>query len=653
VRDLVGEDLLDIRYVSSAQLSPDGERIAVAVSGIDSAGAPWSDLRLIAPDGTNCGLLARAGRSVMSPVWSPDGSRIALLAEGPTGIAQITIIDPDADDLRVLTALVHGVTGPIAWSPDGVRIAFTAVPDDVDTDVSVAYRIDRAVYRADGVGLLDQSIRSLFVVSVDDGAVTRLTHDRCMHDAPQWSPDGSALLVMTSFDPNDTTTVPWPRIVQLGSDRILEPTRNWGFAKAASWLHDGSGLTFVGRPGPDYYWAKDDLWVMRFGFEPQNRTAGLAVGVGGVLLQDMAVGMRSLTPRLDRRRKGAFVRVQNGGRAGIAWVSLAGPERVEMVIVGDRGCEIADVDDARMLVLVSDFLNPLDLIAVDLATGEETRLTALNDDLIRGIDLPAVTAVRIPAADGDLDAWWVAHESAGAVGPIPCVLAIHGGPYAAFGHIFRFETLLLAARGFGVLLVNYHGSSGYGDEFSTAILGGPPELEFRDLMAAVDHVIALGWADPERLAVYGASYGGTMTCWTVGHTARFVAAVAQTPVTDRAVWTATADIGATFYRHLGAEPWEAPELYALSSAITFAHRATTPTLLIHNECDWRCPGEQVEIFYRRLKAVGCETEMVRIPGASHSGTLSGPAHGRLARNAALVSWISDRIASNAGTIPVH
>jgi dipeptidyl aminopeptidase/acylaminoacyl peptidase len=638
-RAIEHDDLLRLTHVTAGRLAPDGEGLAYTVSRIDAeAELERAELWIGTVEGS-AHPVTGAGRSDARPAWSPDGASVAYLSTPDDGVPQLRILPAAGGDPRQLTDFARGITGGIAWSPDGTRIAFTSVPDEPARDPSRTYRVDRLVYRGDGIGLIDDAVRSLYVVDVATGVVSRLTHDRCMHDDPRWSPDGAALLVMASFDPDDAAYAPWPRMVDVASGAIREPTRAWAAARGAAWLPDGGGLVVVGRSRPAPYGAKDDLWVVRFDEAPENRTVGLDVGVAGILLQDMPVGLRSMTPLLDPRGGGAYVRLQRGGRAGIARVALEGDEDVRVVVDGDRACELLDVGRERLLFLTCDILNPADLSVSDLDGGGERRLTTLNDDWWGGMRLPTVE--RIVARSPDdvvVEAWYVAPP--GGSGPRPTALSIHGGPFAAFGHVFRFETLLLASRGYGVLLPNYRGSSGYGDAFSTAIQGRVSDLEHADLMAAVDHVVERGWADPDRLGVFGASYGGMMTCWIVGHTDRFRAAVSQSPVINRDSYYGTADIGTTYtVEQIGATPWEAPEEYRRSSPLSYAHLVTTPTLLIQNEQDWRCPPEQAEQFYARLKVVGCETEMVRIPDASHSGTISGPVPGRVARNEALLDWL--------------
>jgi dipeptidyl aminopeptidase/acylaminoacyl peptidase len=160
-------------------------------------------------------------------------------------------------------------------------------------------------------------------------------------------------------------------------------------------------------------------------------------------------------------------------------------------------------------------------------------------------------------------------------------------------------------------------------------------------MAGVDYAIKKGFTDPDRMGVCGLSGGGNLSCWIVGQTDRFKAAVPENPVTNWNSFYGISDIGVYFaLEELGGHPYEIPEIYAKCSPITYAHNCTTPTLLIQGEQDFRCPAEQSEQFYTVLKANGCIAEMMRLPNSSHGGAIAGPIASRKAQNDALLDWMN-------------
>jgi len=199
------------------------------------------------------------------------------------------------------------------------------------------------------------------------------------------------------------------------------------------------------------------------------------------------------------------------------------------------------------------------------------------------------------------------------------VVLVHGGPASNFSaDYFWFNSWpqLLADRGYEVLMVNPRGSIGYGEQFvkaNRADLGGG---DFRDVMAAVDAVIARGETDPKRLGIGGWSYGAEMTQWAIGHTHRFRAAVSGGGVFDEAAEFGTEDGSAEDLWYFGT-PWEHPEIYARNSPATFIKNATTPTLIVHGEEDRNNPLGQSLALYRALKYLGVESELITYPGEGH------------------------------------
>ena len=139
--------------------------------------------------------------------------------------------------------------------------------------------------------------------------------------------------------------------------------------------------------------------------------------------------------------------------------------------------------------------------------------------------------------------------------------------------------------------------------------------DYLDLMAVIDSVLERPYADANRTGIWGYSYGGYMTAWTIGHTQRFQAAVCGAPCFDLESMYGTSDISHAWGRHQwGGTPHEASEAFAAHSPSTFAHRATTPTLIMQGEADDRCPIGQGEQMFVALKQAGCEVEFARYPG---------------------------------------
>jgi dipeptidyl aminopeptidase/acylaminoacyl peptidase len=269
-----------------------------------------------------------------------------------------------------------------------------------------------------------------------------------------------------------------------------------------------------------------------------------------------------------------------------------------------------------------------DVFVLDTATGRATKLTDVNpelQDLARGELRP----VQWRSFDR-MVIWGLLLTPPGRTEGkrVPMLVYCHGGPgggvtYGLFpqfmhliGQVDPYPTEAMASAGFAVLFPMPRGGAGYGEAGQRAIVDAWGEADYRDIMAGVDEMIARGVADPDRLGVMGASYGGYMTNWIVTQTGRFKAASAGASISDLADPYFLSD-GGEFMTHYFKRPWENPASYAAHSPITFAERVTTPLLIQHGERDPRVPIAGAWKFYRALKARGKVVELDVYPRGGH------------------------------------
>ena len=632
------EPLDDLRYarIGSARLSPDGQLAVCDVTKHDlendrSSTSLWSiDLasgltRQLTQDGSNN----------TSPSWSLDGSLIAFLSDRCEK-KQVFLLPIDGGEARQLTDLTQGVDGPPVWSPDGESIAFTASANIEKRDPMAPYRVTRTIYRFDGVGYLDDAVQNIYLQSVRGGDAKQLTNDAHMDRTLRWSPDGREILYLASFDPDrsDLFSAKLRRVSLDGDvDEILG--LDWGFIKNAGWMPDGKSVMVVASSGDQPMATKDDLWIVnRDGGQAVNRTRDLPTGVE-VQWFPVFSAANILTAEST-----ALVGVVNRGSRGIYSVALYGEPHWQPLLGGNRTIALQDADAEKMIFLSGDLENPGELHIASLDGTDERTVSQFNDGLIGEIAFPKVEELLYETLDGAQIQGWLLLPNQGEP-PYPTILYIHGGPHGWYGYQYGSDFQLLAGAGYALLFVNPRGSTGYGDDFATALSGNWGVLDHKDLLDGVDHVIEQGYADPDRLGICGLSYGGYLTCFTIGQTNRFKAAVAENPITDLVSRYGTADMGPWgSLTELGGKPHEIPDVYRRGSPITYAHTCTTPTLLIQCEEDYRCPAGQAEQFYAHLKANDCAVEMLRIPGMSHVGSITGPINVQKAQNEALLDWMN-------------
>ena len=204
----------------------------------------------------------------------------------------------------------------------------------------------------------------------------------------------------------------------------------------------------------------------------------------------------------------------------------------------------------------------------------------------------------------------------------PLLLVVHGGPMGVFTQTFdgsagTYPVAAFASKGYAVLRPNPRGSSGYGKTFRHANYNDWGGGDFQDVMTGVDHVIAQGIADPERLGVMGWSYGGFMTSWAITQTKRFRAASVGAGVTNLMSFTGTADIPGFLPDYFHGEYWDKFDAYRNHSAMFQIKGVTTPTLIQHGERDERVPLSQGLELYNALKRQGCKTKMIIYPRTPH------------------------------------
>jgi dipeptidyl aminopeptidase/acylaminoacyl peptidase len=383
------------------------------------------------------------------------------------------------------------------------------------------------------------------------------------------------------------------------------------------------------------------LWVVnRDGSTPDCRTENFIGNVGLRVHHDMPTWSTSQNNIIVASEgTAACVTVSRHGCGEIWRIALDGPCHCEPIVSGPRSCLVMDANAKASLLLycVSDLNTPWDLYQSNWQGGEEKRLTNLNEAVLAGWPTLKVEHLQFASCDGlPLEGWFFTR--ADREGPQPTVMFIHGGPFLATGHAFRFDFHLLAGNGYSILLANFRGSSGYGEPFARAIMGDWGGRGFPDHMAAVDVAIVRGFSDGARLGVWGPSHGGFATCWIVGHTTRFRAAVAESAVTNFSTMYYLSDAPDLWSYDLGGSPHEIPDVYRSRSPLTYAWRARTPTLMLHGKEDLRCPMAEAEQFYRALLDVGCVAELVAIPGMNHLGDSTGPLAVRRAQNEALLDW---------------
>ncbi len=665
-RAVAADDIYQLRFVSDPQVSPDGAQVAYVVSWANPEDHKRyrSRIMLAAFDGSSPPRPLTSGKFRDSaPRWSPDGCSLAFLSNRDEERQQLFVLPLQGGEPRQLTTLKRGAGTPV-WSPKGDQVAFSArvdIPEIVEQEGQSEEKgkeprvkiVTRIKHKADGEGMQEYMRKHLFVVDTDGGEPRQITDGDWDDTEPAWSPDGQRIAFISSRERDrDTTILSDVWVVPSGGGRARRVTGHRGQAGTPSFSPDGRLIAFYGHEQGWKYGAPTELMCASAdGGEVRSLSSKLDAEVGNVALSDARDPFAGQPPQWLPDGKGLLALVSRNGSASPWRFSTKGDTPRPLVPEGP--CEMASFsssrDGRRLAFAQSDPVHPYEVF---VGEGDDRRqLSNENADWLETVELQPAEELRVTSTDGqEVQGWLIKPRDFRAGRKYPLVLEIHGGPEAMYSWSFFHEFQLLAARGYGVLYGNPRGSKGYGEAFTARIFADWGNQDYQDCLAMIDAAEALPWVDASRLGVTGGSYGGFMTSWIVGHTQRFAAAVATRGAYNFSSFYGTSDIGPTFGDYiLGGPVYENEEKYRAMSPLTYAPAMRTPMLLIHNEGDLRCPMEQGEQMFVRLRRIGkIDTDLIRFPEEAHGLSRSGRPDRRVERLERIVGWFDRYLQVSGG-----
>lgn len=607
-RPMTITDLISLPVVSGPQLSPDGSQVAFVQADADwKANKRISHIWRARTDGSEMVQLTFGAEGESAPRWSPDGRTLAFVARrGGAEVAQIHLLSMDGGEAQALTTHKTAAGDP-AWSPDGKHLYFVAadpkseeqlarekVKDDVFAfdenfqqrhlwrievatkaesklttgDFSVlSYEIARdgskiAHHRAPTPLFGDAEKGEVWVMNADGSGGSALTKNTVTENGASLSPDGSQVLFLSQANDRFETYYNANLFVMPtagGAARDL--TKDFGNEVTdAAWSKDGKTIYFIAN-----------------------------MGVHSQIFELPATGG---TPKA----------LTSGNHAIAGWTYA--PTTGRHVFTKDDPANAGDV--------------------FTTTTGALTQVSHVFDRYARDFRVPRQEKVSWKGADGVTVEGMLFYPLDYQQGQrYPLVVQTHGGPQASdkfgFGRWSNY-TQVLTAKGYVVLQPNYRGSTGYGDPFLRDMVGHYFVNAHLDVMTGVDHLIATGLVDGDRMAKMGWSGGGHMTNKIITFTNRFKAAASGAGAANWISMYAQSDVRTYRTPWFGGTPWQANAPIAAywdHSPLKDVAKVTTPTIFLVGQEDVRVPPPQSVEMYRALKSLGVPTHLYMAPREPH------------------------------------
>jgi len=624
------EDLLKARRVGDPQVSPDGKHVAFTIGDVNfDANRVVTQIYVTSIDGGAAKQLTTGDRSSSAPRWSPDGKHLAFTTGG-----QIWVMEADGDHKEQVTKISSGAASPV-WSPDGKWIAFTSdVYPDCDNDDCNKKRDEQAEsskVKAHIVTRLlykhwdewrDVKRTHVFIVASKGGTARDLTPGD--FDSPPYAASSG---VDYAFSP-DSTEIAYLRnpdkveAISTNSDIFVMPVaggaaknitvRNRGYDAGPVYTRDGKFILYRSQATAGF---EADRWRLM----AYNRATGASV---------------ELTQRFDQQVEELVVAPDGNsiyftagerGRSPIFKIPFSGG--VPQKIVGNvYAGNLKITPDGRKFVFASSSMAaPAEVYSANIDGSGLTALTSANQQVLARANLKTAEEVEWTGALGKkIHGFIIKPNNFDPSKKYPLVVLIHGGPQSAWNDNwgYRWNPQVFANAGYVVFAPNPRGSTGYGQQFVNEISGYWGGKPYVDIMNGVADVLRRNsFIDRNRIGAAGASYGGYMIDWILGHNNdprfQFKVLVSHDGVYNlESMYGTTEELWFPNWEFKG-QPWTNPAMYSRWSPHKFVQNFNTPLLIIHSELDYRVPiGEGMQLF-TAVQLKGIDSKFLTFPDEGH------------------------------------
>ncbi len=621
--------LMRVARISDPQLSPNGLTVAFTVQRIelDNNLRP-AQIYVVPLNGGEARQITKDGARNERPRWSPDSKQIAFVSDRG-GSSQIWLMNADGSSPRQITSLSTEADG-VLFSPDGKRLVFTSevypdCPDDAcnkqKLEAEKASKMKARVYTSllyrHWTQWQGQRRKHILVTDISGGAPKDLTPGT--RDIPPFSlggpddyaisPDGQELCYVTNADPEPA--------ISTNSDLYVAPMEGGQPSKIT--LNVGADNSPQYSPNGKYLAYRTQL---RAGYESDRWRLVVmdrATGEARILTENLDRPVGGFTWAVDSTR--LFFTVEDRGRQSIQMISVTGGA-AQVVASGPSTLDDVQLtaDGKSMIYTEQSASRPVEIFRAASSGGSAQPLAKLNDAALNKFQLTPAEEFWVEGAEGVRVHSFLVKPPGFKTGVrYPVLFLIHGGPQGSWGEswTYRWNAQVFAAAGYVVVMPNPRGSTGYGQKFTDEINGDWGGKVYEDIMRVVDYVADQPYADSDRMVAAGASYGGYMMDWMLGHTSRFKALVTHAGVFDlRSEFGETEELWFPLWEFHGT-PWDNPEMYARWSPSFFVKEFRTPTLVTHGEMDYRVPVGQALQLYTALQLQKVPSKLVLFPDEGH------------------------------------
>jgi dipeptidyl aminopeptidase/acylaminoacyl peptidase len=619
-RDITLDDLARLQRVGTPVVSPEGDWVAYTVSQTDTKeDKGQTHLWMVKWDGSVHLQLTFGKEGASAPKFSPDGRSLSFLSSrpGPAKGSQVWLLDRRGGEAEQLTAITDQDIEGYSWSPDSKKLLLTlhpkAEPDPEEGKPPAPPKpivIDRYHFKQDVQGYLrDNAFDSLYLYDIAAKKAEKLTTGKNVQEEDaEWSPDGAWIAFVSNqdSDPDRTNNT---------DVFVVAPKPGSAPRKLTTWSGPDDGhLAWSPDSKSIAYTQGAELKLLEYS---QARAA--VVTLDGKVSYPAAKFDRSVRQPMYSPDGHLSYLVSDDRNQYPAEAELEG-NGVKRLLTQQGAVVGWDEAASHTAVLYTNDSEPSEIYALE--NGALRKLTTHNDALMAELNLVPTEDIEFKSKDGTEVHGLLTRPADFKLGaPVPMILFIHGGPNGQDEHSFDFLRQWVATKGYAELNVNYRGSSGRGQDYSKAIAADWGNKEVEDLLAGVDKAIALGVADPNKLAVTGWSYGGILTDYTVASTDRFMAAISGAGVASPMSFYGVDQYILQYDNELGP-PWKNLQLYIKMSYpfLEVDKRIHTPMLFMGGTSDMNVPLLGGEQMYQALRSLGRPTELVVYPGQFHGFT---------------------------------